>query len=43
VQTQLALARLRRWRPEAPIWGLSATLGDLGHAMRALLGPRREL
>ena len=42
VQTQLALARLRRWRPEAPIWGLSATLGDLPAALRALLGPRRE-
>jgi len=26
VQTQLALARLRRWRPDTLIWGLSATL-----------------
>ncbi len=42
VQTQLALARLRRWRPEAPIWGLSATLGDLDGAKRALVGPNRE-
>ena len=42
VQTQLALARLRRWRPEAPIWGLSATLGDLDSAARALVGPNRE-
>jgi ATP-dependent Lhr-like helicase len=42
VQTQLALARLRRWRPDAPIWGLSATLGDLDHARRALLGPSRH-
>ncbi len=42
VQTQLALARLRRWRPQAPIWGLSATLGDLDHALRALLGPNRD-
>ena len=42
VQTQLALARLRRWRPDAPIWGLSATLGDLPAALRALLGPNRE-
>jgi ATP-dependent Lhr-like helicase len=41
VQTQLALARLRRWRPDAPIWGLSATLGDLDAARRALLGPNR--
>jgi ATP-dependent Lhr-like helicase len=42
VQTQLAVARLRRWRPEAPIWGLSATLGDLEGARRALLGPSRD-
>ena len=42
VQTQLALARLRRWRPEAVIWGLSATLGDLEGAKRALVGPNRE-
>ena len=42
VQTQLALARLRRWRPEAAIWGLSATLGDIAGAQRALLGPGRE-
>ena len=42
VQTQLALARLRRWRPEAPIWGLSATLGDIEGAKRALLGPGRD-
>ena len=42
VQTQLALARLRRWRPEAPIWGLSATLGDLDGAARALVGPGRD-
>jgi ATP-dependent Lhr-like helicase len=42
VQTQLALARLRRWRPDAPIWGLSATLGDLQGALRALLGPARD-
>jgi ATP-dependent Lhr-like helicase len=42
VQTQLALARLRKWRPHAPIWGLSATLGDLETAKRALLGPNRD-
>ena len=41
VQVQLGLARLRRWRPQAPIWGLSATLGDLDVALRALLGPHR--
>ncbi|QGM96579.1 ligase-associated DNA damage response DEXH box helicase [Methylocystis parvus] len=42
VQTQLALARLRRWRPELLTWGMSATLGDLHAAKRALLGPRGE-
>lgn len=40
VQTQLALARLRRWRPELMTWGMSATLGNIETAMRALLGPR---
>ena len=42
VQTQLALARLRRFRAErdAPLmtWGLSATLGNLDEALRTLLG-----
>jgi ATP-dependent helicase Lhr and Lhr-like helicase len=39
VQTQLALARLRRWRPDVMTWGLSATMGDLDDAKRVLLGP----
>jgi ATP-dependent Lhr-like helicase len=39
VQTQLALARLKRWRPDLLIWGMSATLGDLEEARRVLLGP----
>lgn len=38
VQTQLALARLRRWRPALMIWGLSATLGNLQQSRDALLG-----
>ncbi|PPD43479.1 MAG: DNA ligase-associated DEXH box helicase [Methylocystis sp.] len=42
VQTQLALERLRRWRPELMTWGMSATLGDLAAAKRALLGPSGE-
>ncbi len=38
VQTQLALARLRRWNPGLIVWGLSATLGDIDAAMAVLLG-----
>ncbi|PWF55655.1 ligase-associated DNA damage response DEXH box helicase [Massilia glaciei] len=38
VQTQLALARLRQWRPALVVWGLSATLGNLRQAQDALLG-----
>lgn len=38
VQVQLALARLRVWRPALVVWGLSATLGNLGQAQDALLG-----
>ena len=38
VQVQLALARLRRWNPALCVWGMSATLGNLGEAMHTLLG-----
>lgn len=38
VQVELALARLRRWRPDLRTWGLSATLGNLEVAREALLG-----
>ena len=37
VQLQLALARLRRWQPKLITWGLSATLGNLQHAMDVLI------
>ncbi len=37
VQVQLALARLRRFTTPLPVWALSATLGNLEEAMRALL------
>ena len=37
-QTELCLARLRRWRPELKTWGLSATLGNLEEAAEMLLG-----
>ncbi|HEX8694031.1 MAG TPA: ligase-associated DNA damage response DEXH box helicase [Longimicrobium sp.] len=38
VQTELALARLRAWRPELRTWGLSATIGNLDEARATLLG-----
>src|SRR5205823_4869282 len=38
VQVELALARLRTLRPAMRIWGLSATIGNLDVALRALLG-----
>ncbi|HZV62396.1 MAG TPA: ligase-associated DNA damage response DEXH box helicase [Methylophilaceae bacterium] len=37
VQVQLALARLRKWNPKLIVWGLSATLGNLTHAMEVLV------
>jgi ATP-dependent Lhr-like helicase len=40
VQVQLAIARLRRWNPGLMVWGMSATLGNLGEAMHSLLGPQ---
>jgi ATP-dependent Lhr-like helicase len=41
-QTELALARLRRFQPLLRTWGLSATLGNLDVALAALLGVGRE-
>ena len=38
VQTELDLARLRRFRPGLRTWGLSATLGNLDSARDTLLG-----
>ena len=40
VQVELALARLRTLCPDVPTWGLSATIGNLDVALRALLGCR---
>ncbi|MDD1000508.1 ligase-associated DNA damage response DEXH box helicase [Pseudomonas sp. TNT2022 ID642] len=37
VQLQLALARLRHWRPELIVWGVSATLGNQSHAEQVLI------
>jgi ATP-dependent Lhr-like helicase len=39
VQAQLALARLARFNPKLAVWGLSATLGNLGDAMDVLARP----
>ncbi|MEL7088493.1 MAG: DEAD/DEAH box helicase, partial [Planctomycetota bacterium] len=45
-QTELGLARLRRWAEEdgksLSVWGLSATLGNLDEAMQTLLGPKAD-
>ncbi|KQV80454.1 DNA ligase-associated DEXH box helicase [Massilia sp. Root351] len=41
VQVQLALARLRQWNAGLVVWGLSATLGNLGRAREVLLGEGR--
>ena len=37
VQVQLAMARLSGWNPQLMIWGMSATLGNLGKALSTLL------
>ncbi len=42
-QTELGLARLRRWNPGLVTWGLSATLGNLEEAMNCLLGAAAPL
>jgi ATP-dependent Lhr-like helicase len=39
VQAQLALARLAQFNPKLVIWGLSATLGNLGQALEVLCRP----
>jgi len=43
VQAQLAIARLRRFNPALRVWGMSATLGNLGEALHTLLGPTAAL
>ncbi|MCS7466206.1 ligase-associated DNA damage response DEXH box helicase [Stieleria sp. ICT_E10.1] len=42
IQTELALARLRRLNPAIRIWGVSATLGNLDQARHALVGVESE-
>ncbi|QYF92181.1 ligase-associated DNA damage response DEXH box helicase [Massilia sp. PAMC28688] len=41
VQVQLALERLRHWRADLVVWGLSATMGNLAQAQDVLLGEGR--
>jgi ATP-dependent Lhr-like helicase len=38
VQTELALARLRKINPELKTWGISATIGNLNQAKEILVG-----
>ncbi len=42
VQTELALARLRKWNPRLRTWGLSATLGNLDEAVERLMGTQAK-
>lgn len=39
VQTELCLARLKRFFPDLRIWGMSATIGNLEEACDVLCGP----
>jgi ATP-dependent helicase Lhr and Lhr-like helicase len=43
VQTQLALARLKKFNSKVMVWGLSATLGNLREAMHVLHGDENGL
>ncbi|SMP67129.1 ATP-dependent helicase Lhr and Lhr-like helicase [Neorhodopirellula lusitana] len=42
IQTELALSRLRALNPDLRVWGVSATLGNLDEACRALMGDRSQ-
>ena len=39
IQTELALARLQRIAPSMLRWGVSATIGNIEHALASLVGP----
>lgn len=43
VQTELCMARLRKWNQRLKTWGLSATLGNLECACESLLGKKGGL
>lgn len=38
IQVELGLSRLKAMRPELSVWGISATIGNLGQALEVLLG-----
>lgn len=40
VQVELALSKLRGWHPNLRIWGISATIGNMGDALDILMGSR---
>lgn len=42
VQTELAIARIMSLSPNAVMWGISATIGNLDEAMQVLLGSRTD-
>lgn len=41
-QTELVIAHLKRLNPDLQVWGISATIGNLGQASEVLLGRMRE-
>lgn len=43
VQAELCVARLKKWRPQVKIWGLTATLANLSTAMYHLLGHKNGI
>lgn len=42
VQVELALAYLKSLRPKLPIWGISATIGNMDEALDVLLGMDKD-
>lgn len=40
-QTELVLARMRAWRPNVRLWGVSATISNLDEALGVLVGSER--
>ncbi|MFT4603572.1 MAG: ATP-dependent Lhr-like helicase [Rhodothermales bacterium] len=41
-QTELVLARMRAWRPDVRLWGVSATISNLDEALGVLIGSERS-